>query len=259
MASTNKEPKMTREQAMELYDDLQKTMATILKNTGQTIAPTKSGGKSARPVAKKVEQREAPPVAPAAQASVPMRPTKRDKGQTYALVTLGACATIKIVLSILDASGVAKVEVAQATVLPAPRMQMTERFSKQEVEVLTKLDARRAELEERNRSLEERSRDLDRRDREFAAKLTHLRELTGRLQGEREKDDKKRNTQLEQLANVYGSMNPPEAATLLEQLDVTTALALIQKMPEKRMGQILSLMNPQRALTLTKMLSGKQG
>jgi flagellar motility protein MotE (MotC chaperone) len=247
MASTNKEPKMTREQAMELYDDLQKTMATILKNTGQTIAPTKSGGKSARPVAKKVEQREAPPVAPAAQASVPMRPTKRDKGQTYALVTLGACATIKIVLSI------------QATVLPAPRMQMTERFSKQEVEVLTKLDARRAELEERNRSLEERSRDLDRRDREFAAKLTHLRELTGRLQGEREKDDKKRNTQLEQLANVYGSMNPPEAATLLEQLDVTTALALIQKMPEKRMGQILSLMNPQRALTLTKMLSGKQG
>jgi flagellar motility protein MotE (MotC chaperone) len=50
-------------------------------------------------------------------------------------------------------------------------------------------------------------------------------------------------------------MNPPEAAHLLEQLDVQVALSLIERMPEKRIGQILSLMNAQRALELTNLLS----
>ena len=77
------------------------------------------------------------------------------------------------------------------------------------------------------------------------------------LKGDREKNDKKRSTQLEQLSNVYGSMDPKEAATLIEQLDVTIALSLLERMPEKRIGQILALMNPQRALVITRMLSGK--
>jgi flagellar motility protein MotE (MotC chaperone) len=50
-------------------------------------------------------------------------------------------------------------------------------------------------------------------------------------------------------------MNPPEAAHLLEQLDIQVCLTLIQRMPEKRIGQILALMNPQRALELTNLLS----
>ena len=52
-------------------------------------------------------------------------------------------------------------------------------------------------------------------------------------------------------------MNPQEAAQLIEQLDVTIALGLIEKMPEKRIGQILATMKPEKALALTKLLSGK--
>jgi flagellar motility protein MotE (MotC chaperone) len=77
------------------------------------------------------------------------------------------------------------------------------------------------------------------------------------LRVNREKDEKKRSDKLDQLANVYGSMNPPEAAALMEQLDVTIALELIQKMPEKRIAQILALMTPNKALTITRMLSEK--
>jgi flagellar motility protein MotE (MotC chaperone) len=96
---------------------------------------------------------------------------------------------------------------------------------------------------------------LNARDRDLAGRLTELRELTEKLKIEREKGEKQRNGQLDQLANVYGSMNPPEAAHLLEQLDVQVSLSLIQRMPEKRIGQILSLMNAQRALELTNLLS----
>jgi flagellar motility protein MotE (MotC chaperone) len=56
------------------------------------------------------------------------------------------------------------------------------------------------------------------------------------LKIEREKGDKQRNSQLDQHANVYGSMNPPEAAHLVEQLDIQVALSLIQRMPEKKMA-----------------------
>ena len=92
----------------------------------------------------------------------------------------------------------------------------------------------------------------------MAVRLTELKELTEKLKIEREKGDKQRSTQLDQLANVYGSMNPPEAAHLLEQLDIQVSLSLIERMPEKRMGQILSLMSPQRALELTNLLSQRK-
>ena len=121
------------------------------------------------------------------------------------------------------------------------------------------MDNRRVELEERNARLEQRESDFVARERELAVRLTELKELSEKLKIEREKGDKQRSTQMEQLANVYGSMNPPEAAHLLEQLDIQVSLSLIERMPEKRIGQILALMNPQRALELTNLLSQRKG
>ena len=63
--------------------------------------------------------------------------------------------------------------------------------------------------------------------------------------------------QLDQLANLYSAMDPKEAAGLIEQLDVTIALELVSRMPEKRIGQILATMNSGKALAISRMLSGK--
>jgi len=160
----------------------------------------------------------------------------------------------KIAVSALEAIGVGEVQPAQATVVALPS---GPQWSKEETKILTSLDHRRAELEERARRLEQREHEFVARDRDLAVRLTDLKELTERLKIEREKGDKQRGSQLEQLANVYGSMNPPEAAHLLEQLDIQIALSLIQRMPEKRIGQILSLMNAERALELTNRLSSR--
>jgi flagellar motility protein MotE (MotC chaperone) len=169
----------------------------------------------------------------------------------FLFVAFFCCA--KVSISALEAMGVGRVEEAQATIVPlAPK---GPNWSKEEAKILTSLDHRRAELEERTNRLEQRELEFTVRDRDLALKLTELKELSERLKLERQKGEKQRDVQLDQLANVYGSMNPPEAAHLLEQLDIQIAQALIERMPEKRIGQILALMNAQRALELTNRLS----
>ena len=60
--------------------------------------------------------------------------------------------------------------------------------------------------------------------------------------------------QVEQLAKIYSAMSPEESAKLMEELDITIALELMSKMSEKRIGQILSLMDKEKALKMSKML-----
>ena len=84
--------------------------------------------------------------------------------------------------------------------------------------------------------------------------LAELRELTQRLKTNREGVDQKRNMQVEQLAKIYSAMSPEESAKLMEELDITIALGLMSKMSEKRIGQILSLMDKEKALKMSKML-----
>ena len=172
-----------------------------------------------------------------------------------AFVVLAIFCTAKIALSAIEASGIGTVEPAEAAIASAPR---GPQWSKEEVKVLTALDARRVELEERASRLEQREMEATTRDRDLALRLTELKELSERLKSERDKSNQQQNTQLDQLANVYGSMNPPEAAHLLEQLDIQVALSLVERLPEKRMGQILALMNAQRALELTNLLSKRK-
>ena len=281
-----KQPNMSREQARELYDDMRAAMDQILKNNPDGAPPPKKSkaqaaatnakatAAQAKAIAEAIQGKtkpQSPPMAaarPVGQMRNSMRPssgsfairTGSSSGKQLATIAVIALAATKIVFSGLEASGVASVDYVQASTMTPMRKPGTPmNFSREEVEVLTTLDSRRAELEDRSKKLDDRDAEIGMKDREFAARLAQLRELTGKLKVDREKDDKKREDQIAQLANVYGSMNPPEAASLIEQLDVTTALELLKKMPEKRIGQILSLMNSERALTITKMLSGKIG
>lgn len=270
------EKKLTREQAQELYDDLSKAMNHMMMKrkaamtaskvgavqsssapvNSQPSTATKSEGNAAGTYSRSAGRRSSSntesPRAPQMLTSMPQLPLRGQMG-AVALVLLFCVA--KVAVSALEAAGVGEVSPAQAMVsAPAP---VGPQWSKEEVKVLTALDSRRAELEDRNARLEQREHEFAARDRDLAVRLTELKELSERLKIEREKGERQRDVQLDQLANVYGSMNPPEAAHLLEQLDINIAHSLIQRMPEKRIGQILALMNAQRALELTNRLSSK--
>lgn len=263
------EKKLTREQANELYDNLQKAMGTMFAKKEQRqagLASQSSAKLAATEVAAKAASRAAytksSGTTKSAQSStraanVMSRMSARTiNGNAAAVVLLAFFCCAKVVLSALEASGVGRVEPAQAVVMRPQAV--GPQWSKEEVKVLTALDSRRVELEERGARIEQRESDFVAKERELALRLTELKELSEKLKVEREKGDKQRGSQLEQLANVYGSMNPPEAAHLLEQLDIQVSLSLIERMPEKRIGQILALMNPQRALELTNMLSQRK-
>ncbi|MCB0358142.1 MAG: hypothetical protein KDD44_00845 [Bdellovibrionales bacterium] len=135
------------------------------------------------------------------------------------------------------------------------QMQIGQNVSESERQLLTDLDARRVELEKRRENLERREQEVAAQESELVARLTELRTLTRTLQENRKQLNHRYEARMEQLANVYGSMAPSEAAPLIAKLDDTIALALLQRMPGKRMGQILSLMEQQRAIELTKMIT----
>lgn len=238
--TTKKKPTMTRDEAVELYGQMQKKMQKVLDGAAGTDKPAPSVMSNGENKVRLAMQRQRGAL---------------DRGQVGSALLVGACALLKVVVGGFEFAGVGSVSPAQATVIK----EVGPKYSEGELQLLKSLDARRVELEDRRRRSDDRDRDLADREREFAGRLAQLRELTGLLKADREEGDKKQETQVAQLANVYGSMNPPEAAALLGQLDITTALALLERMPEKRMGQILSLMPPERALTITKMLSGRGG
>lgn len=256
-----KKQTMTREEAHALYDNLHKAMGNWMKQ--------KQNGSSSQPVAprqaapSRVQTAASASVDPAELAAAIRQGLKQEKkvggaGAAICLVLLVACS--KLALAAAELSGLIQVDEAQATIqTQARQVAIADRhgISPEEKELLTALDARRVALEERARKLEQREADLERRDREFVTRLAEMRDLTGRLKIDRDKNQRQRNDQLTQLSKVYSSMNPTEAAPLIEQLDITIALALLERMSEKRVAQILALMNNERALMITKMLSGR--
>lgn len=133
----------------------------------------------------------------------------------------------------------------------------SEEKSLEREELLQMLDARRVDLVQRRDSLAERESELSRRENDLAERMAELRKVVARAEELRKENDIKQTERMEQLAGVYASMQPKDAATLLEKLDSDIALRVLQYLPGKRTGQILSVMNPGRAVELTRQLSVK--
>lgn len=249
------EKRLTKEEAGALYDNLQRAVGSMMaKDKAAQARPSMPKPAAARPAPSPAAAAAGIASRPLAAASAPRG--RAVSGEALAVMAVAIFCCAKVTLSALEASGIASAPPAEAAVATArPK---GPQWSKEEAKVLTALDARRVELEERSNRLEQRETVAASRDRDISVKLTELKGLTERLKSEREKGDKQRNAQLDQLANVYGSMNPPEAAHLLEQLDIQIALSLVERLPEKRMGQLLGLMSPQKALELTQLLSKRR-
>lgn len=252
-----KKNSLSRDQAMELYDDLEKAMSHLMGSKGEGPKPV------SKPQAAKTAYQQRPTTNKAQPGRSALQQMLHNdssitNGKSGAIALLTVVGILKISTALIDASGVFAVPQAQASLTQAPQVVLAQnpKFSAEERKLLTALDERRSAIEERSARLDQREKDLERRDQDFATRLTELREMTGTLKIDREKNDKKKSTQIEQLANVYGSMDPKEAAGLIEQLDIQISLALLQKMPEKRIAQILALMSPERALAITRLLSG---
>lgn len=128
-----------------------------------------------------------------------------------------------------------------------------------ERQIFLELDNRRVQLEGRKDALDRRELDLRNQAQALSERLAELRSLTAKLADAHKEKDHRYESRMEQLANVYGAMSPQEAAGLIGRLEDPTAIELLQRMPEKRMGQILSFMDKERAVDLTRILTEHEG
>jgi flagellar motility protein MotE (MotC chaperone) len=127
-----------------------------------------------------------------------------------------------------------------------------------ERELVADLDARRVELEKRKEGLDRREEELKAQADALTERLAELRGLTARLGEVRKTEDSRKQSKFDQLANVYTAMAPNEAATLLSRLEPSITIDLLERMPEKRIGQILGLMDRERAVELTRLLTERK-
>jgi len=58
------------------------------------------------------------------------------------------------------------------------------------------------------------------------------------------------------VAKIYESMKPEEAAPILNQLDEATVRTIFARMKEKQIGAFLAVMKPDKAVALTKAMTG---
>ena len=251
----SKQKKMSREEAVELYNDLQKSMDAIMqgKAPAKVVKPQSSYFKNAAQMVNKNAAGAVKSIEGEGGVTSSISGSRvRDRGVISAVTFLLFCGMVKFGVAVIDYTGLMAPTVANAAMInnaaaiPNQVRSITATpqngLSPEDIKILTSLDSRRVDLEDRSKRLDTREEDIAKRDKEYV-----------------DKSGKKDSAQLDQLANVYGSMAPQEAAKLIEQLDVTIALPLLQRMPEKRMGLILPMMSAERALVITRLLSGQKG
>jgi flagellar motility protein MotE (MotC chaperone) len=127
-----------------------------------------------------------------------------------------------------------------------------------EKQLLLELDSRRTELEKRKSALDTKEEELKEQGRALAERTAELKGLSTRLSQVKKERDAQYDSRMDQLANVYASMAPAEAAPLISKLDTSTALEILRRMPGKRIGQILGSVPQEKAVQLTKELTDRK-
>ncbi|PZP39529.1 MAG: hypothetical protein DI585_03835 [Pseudomonas fluorescens] len=139
----------------------------------------------------------------------------------------------------------------------APQLKQGRVFTDTEIQVLLELDQQRIEMERRAQALELREKLVDLMEQrlngrvgELQALKVDLEKLLGSMSG---KDDK----ELDQLASIYGNMKPAVAANVLNRLDNAIVLDVIVRMPSKKAGKLMEVIDPAKARYLSELMAAR--
>ncbi len=141
---------------------------------------------------------------------------------------------------------------------PAAEAQDITDLSSSEIEVLQQLATRRSEIERRSADIDRREAVLRAAEERIDAKIQELKKLQGNVEQAISKYDDQETKRIENLVRLYETMKPSEAARIMEQLDVTTLVALAERMTTRKLAPVLAGMNPIRAKQVTTELSKRR-
>lgn len=134
-------------------------------------------------------------------------------------------------------------------------------------ELLEALRRRTAELAKREAEVEQREAALKSAEAGIDQKIAHLESLAkqatetkteGGPGAESPGAEATPGASMEELGKIYGAMKAEESAPLLDRLDNETVKAIFAHMKQKQISSVLPLMDRDKAVELTRLLSGKK-
>ncbi len=138
-----------------------------------------------------------------------------------------------------------------------PASDDTETASASEVDVLSSLSRRRAELDARARDQDMRENVLAATERRVDAKIAALKQLQaqiGQMLGQRDAAQEK---QIASLVKTYSAMKPKDAARIFNGLDDDVLIQVAQDMKSDALAPVLAAMNAEIAQKLTVRLASR--
>jgi len=126
-----------------------------------------------------------------------------------------------------------------------------ENVSASEMDVLTSLSKRRAELDAREDDLVTRENLLKVAEQRVDAKIAELKSLQTQIQQLLGQRDAAAQKQLDSLVKTYSAMKPKDAARIFNTLDENVRLAVAQAMKPDVLAAILAQMQPDAAQSIT--------
>jgi flagellar motility protein MotE (MotC chaperone) len=138
-----------------------------------------------------------------------------------------------------------------------PSVDDADSSSAAEIDVLTSLSKRRAELDSREQDLDMQANLIAAAEKRVDDKITSLKDLQTQMQtllGQRDAADQ---AQINDLVKTYSSMKPADAARIFNDLDETVELNVAALMKSDVLGAILAKMQPDMAQKLTVRLANR--
>jgi flagellar motility protein MotE (MotC chaperone) len=126
-----------------------------------------------------------------------------------------------------------------------------------QVDVLTSLSKRRAELDARERDVEMRENLIKAAEDRVDSKIADLKQLQTQIQALLQQHDDAQQKQIDSLVKTYSSMKPKDAARIFDNLNDNVLLAVASGMKPDVLGAILAQMQPDAAQKLTVKLADK--
>lgn len=122
-------------------------------------------------------------------------------------------------------------------------------------EIIAILRAEQKKLAEERQKLNQKNQEMDVMAKELENRLSQLNELKSQLEGPVKQAKAVEKEGFEQLVAVYSSMEDSKAAALLGNMDEATVVRILRAMKGKKVGAVLSLMEPQKAARLSSELA----
>ncbi len=122
-------------------------------------------------------------------------------------------------------------------------------------DVFDDLAKRRKALEQRDKEMATREALLKAAGQELDRKYQELSQLRTQIETLLDKQSEEEQARAKSLVKIYEGMKPKEAARIFDTLDLDVLVSVVSKMSERKLSPVLAAMSPERAKTVTIMLS----